>query len=83
MLSHENIVSNVLMLEAGEAGHLKWNGGKCAEGDKLLGFLPFFHIYVLALPYSPILVRVIDQATGPHMLNPSEHILRCPAGSHV
>jgi 4-coumarate--CoA ligase len=50
MLSHENIVSNVLMLKVGEAGNLSWNGGKDGNGDKLLAFLPFFHIYVLLLP---------------------------------
>lgn len=47
MLSHENIVANVLMLKVGEAGHLRWNGGKDGKGDTLLAFLPFFHIYVL------------------------------------
>lgn len=46
MLSHENIVANVLMLKVGEAGNLTWNGGKDGNGDKVLAFLPFFHIYV-------------------------------------
>lgn len=46
MLSHENIVSNVLMLKVGEAGNLTWDGGKDGKGDKILAFLPFFHIYV-------------------------------------
>jgi 4-coumarate--CoA ligase len=45
MLSHRNIVSNVLMLGAGEQ-LLTWNGGADGTGDKVLGFLPFFHIYV-------------------------------------
>ena len=45
MLSHENIVSNILMLKAGEAGNLTWNGGLDGKGDNLLAFLPFFHIY--------------------------------------
>lgn len=40
MLSHSNIVSNVLMLKSGEGGNLSW------KNDKLLAFLPFFHIYV-------------------------------------
>ncbi|KAI9756496.1 MAG: hypothetical protein M4579_003835 [Chaenotheca gracillima] len=47
MLSHENIVSNILMLKAGESGNLSWNGGVDGKGDKILAFLPFFHIYGL------------------------------------
>ncbi|PBP19166.1 putative 4-coumarate-CoA ligase [Diplocarpon rosae] len=47
MLSHSNIVSNILMLSAGEGGNLSWKGGKNNEGDKVLAFLPFFHIYGL------------------------------------
>ena len=45
MLSHVNIVSNILMLNAGEAGNLTWNGGIDGKGDNILAFLPFFHIY--------------------------------------
>lgn len=45
MLSHENIVSNILMHSAGEGGHLTWNGGENGHGDNLLAFLPFYHIY--------------------------------------
>ncbi|OCL08295.1 4-coumarate-CoA ligase-like protein [Glonium stellatum] len=47
MLTHRNIVANVLMLKAGESGNLKWNNGPNGEGDKILAFLPFFHIYGL------------------------------------
>ncbi|KAL8900865.1 MAG: hypothetical protein Q9207_005489 [Kuettlingeria erythrocarpa] len=47
MLSHENIVSNILMAKVGEAGNLSWDGGADGEGDKLLAFLPFYHIYGL------------------------------------
>lgn len=47
MLSHENIISNILMVEAGESENLTWNGGPEGKGDNLLGFLPFFHIYSL------------------------------------
>jgi 4-coumarate--CoA ligase len=46
MLSHENIVANTLMIKNGEAPHLTWNGGKNGTGDRILAFLPFFHIYV-------------------------------------
>ncbi|KAL2834305.1 hypothetical protein BDW59DRAFT_137676 [Aspergillus cavernicola] len=47
MLSHRNIVANSLQLAAGESGNLKWNGGADGTGDRLLAFLPFFHIYGL------------------------------------
>ena len=50
MLSHENIVSNVLMGKVGEGGHLSWKGGKDGQGDRILAFLPFFHIYVCCSP---------------------------------
>jgi acyl-CoA synthetase (AMP-forming)/AMP-acid ligase II len=45
MLTHRNIVSNIMMLKAGEAGKLSWKGGPTGEGDKVIAFLPFFHIY--------------------------------------
>ena len=45
MLSHENIVSNILMIKAGESGNLSWDGGPDGKGDNILAFLPFFHIY--------------------------------------
>ncbi|KAL9005966.1 MAG: hypothetical protein Q9188_001256 [Gyalolechia gomerana] len=47
MLSHQNIVSNILMGEVAEGGHLSWNGGPDEHGDRLLAFLPFYHIYGL------------------------------------
>ena len=45
MLSHTNIVANILQGHAGECEHLDWKGGSDGQGDKLLGFLPFYHIY--------------------------------------
>ena len=45
MLSHENIVSNILMISAGEGRNLSWKGGSEDKGDNILTFLPFFHIY--------------------------------------
>lgn len=45
MLSHENIVSNILMLKSGEGQKLSWDGGPDGNGDIILAFLPFFHIY--------------------------------------
>jgi 4-coumarate--CoA ligase len=45
MLSHQNICSNIIQLHCAESGHLDWKGGPDNEGDKILAFLPFFHIY--------------------------------------
>ena len=45
MLTHENIVSNILMNIVGEGGNLNWNGGKDGQGDRILSILPFFHVY--------------------------------------
>lgn len=45
MLTHRNIVANVLQVRAGESGNLSWKGGADGKGDKILAFLPFFHIY--------------------------------------
>ncbi|KAL8953867.1 MAG: hypothetical protein Q9222_000313 [Ikaeria aurantiellina] len=47
MLSHENIVSNILQGKVGEGGQLTWNGGPDGQGDRVLAFLPFYHIYGL------------------------------------
>jgi len=46
MLTHRNIVANVIQTSYNESP-LKWNGGPTNEGDKVLAFLPFFHIYGL------------------------------------
>ena len=45
MLSHENIVANIVMGKVIEGGNLTWNGGPDGKGDNILAFLPFFHIY--------------------------------------
>lgn len=45
MLCHENIVSNILMGKASESENLTWDGGPDGKGDRILAFLPFFHIY--------------------------------------
>ncbi|KAL5389743.1 hypothetical protein DPSP01_002235 [Paraphaeosphaeria sporulosa] len=47
MLTHRNIVANTMMIKAGEGGKLSSTGGPDGEGDKILAFLPFFHIYGL------------------------------------
>jgi acyl-CoA synthetase (AMP-forming)/AMP-acid ligase II len=45
MLSHYNIVANIMQGRAGEGSNLSWKGGRENKGDVLLAFLPFFHIY--------------------------------------
>ncbi|KAH0551150.1 hypothetical protein GP486_007514, partial [Trichoglossum hirsutum] len=45
MLSHTNIIANVLQMGTCEGGKLLWYGGPDGQGDSVLGFLPFFHIY--------------------------------------
>ncbi|TVY40710.1 putative 4-coumarate--CoA ligase [Lachnellula subtilissima] len=49
MLSHSNIVSSVLMSTIGGDHNLSWTGQKDGQGDKVLAFLPFFHIYGLTV----------------------------------
>jgi acyl-CoA synthetase (AMP-forming)/AMP-acid ligase II len=45
MLSHRNIVANIMQQVIGEGGKLSWNGGHGGKGDRVLAFLPFYHIY--------------------------------------
>lgn len=46
-MSHRNIVANTLQITAGEAP-LSWKPSKeSPDGDAILAFLPFFHIYGL------------------------------------
>jgi 4-coumarate--CoA ligase len=33
------------MIKVAEGGNLSWKGGPTGEGDKVVAFLPFFHIY--------------------------------------
>ncbi|KAF4766204.1 hypothetical protein N7455_005430 [Penicillium solitum] len=47
MLSHRNIVANIRQQFIGEGGMLTWNGGPDGKGDRVLAFLPFYHIYGL------------------------------------
>ena len=43
ILCHRNITSNITMIKATEAENMDW------KTDKILGFLPFFHIYGLTI----------------------------------
>ena len=45
MLNHKNIIADTLMLDSVEGPYLSWKGGPDGKGDKLMGVLPFFHIY--------------------------------------
>ncbi|KAF2456729.1 4-coumarate-CoA ligase-like protein [Lineolata rhizophorae] len=58
MLTHRNLVANLCQLRVAEVGDkLSWKGGLGGDGDKILGFLPFFHIYGLnVLIHLPLLV---------------------------
>ena len=49
MLTHSNVTSNTLQNNANEGRWLRPDGGSNGEGDKLLAFLPFFHIYGLTV----------------------------------
>jgi 4-coumarate--CoA ligase len=54
MLTHSNIVANIIQISYSETP-LDWKGGPDSEGDKILAFLPFFHIY--GMPYSASILR--------------------------
>ena len=45
MLSHRNICVNILQSTAVDGKELTWNGLEDGKGDRVLGFLPFFHVY--------------------------------------
>lgn len=51
MLTHRNIVSNIKQIKTGE--YLDWKDvTPDGKGDKVLAFLPFFHIYGTCILYS-------------------------------
>lgn len=45
-LTHYNVVSNLLQNDQMDGHHLRPSGGPGGRGDRMLGVLPFFHIYV-------------------------------------
>jgi len=47
MLSHRNVVANLMQIKVGEQGNLTWNKGIDGTGDCLILTLPAFHIYGL------------------------------------
>lgn len=48
MLTQKNMVSNLLQVEC-LRDEITWNGGPDGKGDTLVGVLPFYHAYGLAL----------------------------------
>ena len=49
MLTHQNVTSNLLQNHLMESQYLSPNGGPDGNGDRILAFLPFFHIYGLTV----------------------------------
>lgn len=45
MLSHRNVVSNILAFSVASEGHLSCGNGSSGSGDRTIGIAPFFHIY--------------------------------------
>jgi long-subunit acyl-CoA synthetase (AMP-forming) len=77
-LTHKNIVSNLLQLTAGEGGNLTWDGGIDGKGDRLLAFLPFFHIYGTTIGPLLFLLFLLSNDFN-HRLNlfdPQGHLFR-------
>jgi acyl-CoA synthetase (AMP-forming)/AMP-acid ligase II len=84
MLSHRNIVSNVMQGNVGEGEHLDWKGGKDNQGDKILAFLPFFHIYVCLLPHqTPSPFHPANTKTGPNLPSPPNPLQRLATNSNA
>ncbi|GMG32225.1 unnamed protein product [Aspergillus oryzae] len=50
VLSHRNMIANLLQTASVDNGVLAWNGGLHGEGDSTLALLPFFHIYGIDHP---------------------------------
>ncbi len=73
-LTHRNMVANLLQFDAFEGKQFFHNGGPDGTGDKQLGLIPLFHIYVsddIRQPersHSPSLPRVsLASASCPYM----------------
>lgn len=45
MLCHRNIVASILQQVSSDGGKLSHSGGPDGKGDRVLAFLPFYHIY--------------------------------------
>ncbi|KXL50427.1 hypothetical protein M433DRAFT_151218 [Acidomyces richmondensis BFW] len=65
MLSHTNIVANTLQISAAESPLSPHPTPERPEGDKILAFLPFFHIYGLTVVLHQNLFRGITTVVMP------------------
>jgi len=81
MLSHTNIVSNIMMLAAGEGPNVSCDGGPNGQGDSILAFLPFYHIYGEFNQISSKTAFLTDSRS--HVSHSSKYIQRTEACSHV
>jgi 4-coumarate--CoA ligase len=72
MLSHRNIISNVLMLNGIDGPNLSWKGGPKGDGDRLMAMLPFYHIYGKRRSFCSYAAN----KTRLDVLDPQCHVLR-------
>jgi acyl-CoA synthetase (AMP-forming)/AMP-acid ligase II len=82
MLTHRNIVANTMMIKAAEAGMLQPTGGPDGKGDKLLAFLPFFHIYGETPPRGTQETLML-MFSRPHMFDPPKYVLWLATSGHA
>lgn len=76
MLSHRNIIANVLMGRAIEGEKLTWNGGRDGMGDNILAFLPFFHIYGLLMTVWKLFINFLTFSLRSDMLGSQRYLQR-------
>lgn len=68
MLSHTNIVANVVQFSSAEKrSGLHCMGGQDGKGDKQLAVLPFYHVYVSAHFMNPTRPEYTETIPGPDM----------------
>lgn len=58
MLTHKNIVSNIMMITETYNGNISWKG-QSGRGDSMIGFLPFFHSYGEPVPLLESVTQII------------------------
>lgn len=64
-LTHRNIVANILQGARTDGQHLLPHGGLDDKGDRLLGLIPFFHVYVSVYPAYRLPALSRTPCTGP------------------
>lgn len=68
-LTHYNVVANLLQNDQMDGAHLRPFGGPGGSGDRTLGVLPFFHIYVSFLYHLLDLLRCVELTMRPRDLS--------------